>query len=135
MALQMPRRAIRSSRSTASLRSSWDRSVQKVQTVQSLRFVQNVNGFQNRARNFHVSGILETSNRITLLDEVLGKIKHEPWIATVRPRVKWGLAESMRSGRSLEGWVPGIDGILLYPKELESTPAMREWVFLDGGIS
>ena len=77
---------------------------------------------------FRVSGILERSNRITLLDEVLGKIKHERWIATVRQRVKWSLAERMHSGRSLEGWVPGVGGILLHSKELELTPALQKWV-------
>jgi len=35
----------------------------------------------------------------------------------------------MQLVRSLEGSAQAIDGILLYPKELVSTPAMREGVF------
>jgi len=34
----------------------------------------------------------------------------------------------MHSGRSLEGWVPGVGGILLHSKELELTPALQKWV-------
>ena len=106
-------------------RTCWPR---LLRPVQSLRRFKRSKFKSSRAeiweKRFRVSGILERSNRITLLDEVLGKIKHERWIATVRQRVKWSLAERMHSGRSLEGWVPGVGGILLHSKELESTAAL-----------
>jgi hypothetical protein len=85
--------------------------------------------FEN-SRNVDVPMYPETGERLDR-SEAMERLKRLEQAAILNSRAQWGLAKRMQLSRI----GASHRGILLYRKELLSTPSMREGFSLNGGIS